>query len=87
MTSNYAKYIKPRLEADEEFRAKYRKQRSEIQLRKYHRDDKYRANQDERVKVSHRIRYNEDTEYRERKKAMALERYYRLKALKSSLVS
>lgn len=83
MTSNYAKYIKPRLEADEEFRAKYMKQRVEILLRKYQRDENFRAKQDERVKARNNRRYDEDEEFRERKKKAALERYYKKKAEKA----
>ncbi len=83
----YSRYIKPRLEEDEVFRARYMKQRVEIQKRKYQRDEKYRAKQDVRVKARNNQRYDEDPEYRERKKKAALERYYRLKALKSSQVS
>ena len=83
LQSLYRRYVKPRLEADPEFRAKYMKQRCEIQARKYHRDEIYRVKQDERVKHAHRVRYAEDPEYRERKKKDALERYYKNKALKS----
>jgi len=85
--SMYSKYVKPRLETDPEFRARYMKQRVEIQLRKYHRDDTYKAKQDARVKARNNQRYDEDPEFRERKKKAALERYYRLKALKSAQAS
>lgn len=84
--THYQKYIKPRLENDPEFRAKYMKQRTEIQSRRYKRDETFKAQHDENVKRRHRQRYAEDPEYCERKKTMALERYYRLKALKSAEV-
>lgn len=82
--SMYSRYVKPRLENDEEFRVRYKKQRNEIQSRKYKRDEKYKAKQDARVKARNNQRYDEDEGFRERKKKAALERYYRLKALKSA---
>lgn len=40
----------------------------------------YRIKENERLKEKLRIRYNEDTEYRERKKKYALDTYYKTKS-------
>lgn len=40
----------------------------------------YRIKENERLKEKLRIRYNQDTEYRERKKKYALDTYYKTKS-------
>jgi hypothetical protein len=87
MTTHYAKYVKPRLEHDEEFRARYMKQRVEIYKRKMQNDPQYKLRQETHNKARQRQKYDEDPSYREHKKKQALERYYKNKALKSSQVS
>lgn len=85
--SMYSRYVKPRLESDEEFRARYMKQRVAIHVRKLKNDPEYKMMQTTANKLRERRRYDEDDAYRERKKKMALERYYRNKALKSAQAS
>jgi hypothetical protein len=80
--SMYSRYVKPRLEADEEFRVRYMKQRVEIQVRKLQNDPAYKSRQETRNKTRQRQRYDTDPEYRERQKKKALENYYKKKALK-----
>lgn len=80
--SMYSRYVKPRLQNDEEFRIKYMKQRVAIHVRKLKNDLEYKMMQTTANKLRERRRYDEDEEYREHKKRMALERYYKNKALK-----
>lgn len=86
MTTQYQKYIKPRLESDPEFRARYQACQNRRRSIRLQEDVEFRKKRNALSKA-HQARKYEDPEYRERKKSMALERYYRIKALKSGNAS
>lgn len=87
MTTHYAKYIRPRLDTDPEFRERYMKQRVAIYVKKMQNDPEYKMRQETRNKTRQRQRYDEDPAYREHKKQQALERYYKKRSLKSAELS
>lgn len=78
----YAKYIKPRLENDAEFRRKFLECQKKRNCKRYQRDEEFRKRQDQRVKEYHRDKYANDPEYREKKKEESRRRYQDKKALK-----
>lgn len=84
--SMYSRYVKPRLESDPEFRAKYMKQRIAINVKKMQTNPEYKLKHATAMKTRNKQRYDEDNEYRERQKTRALQRYYEKKALKSAVV-
>jgi hypothetical protein len=86
MTSQYDKYVKPRLENDPEYKAKYLEAHSLWCKQMYHNNDEYREKTLQRTKACMKERYENDPEYRERQKQKALQRYYAKKALKSSML-
>lgn len=80
----YAKYIKPRLENDAEFRRKFIACQVNRNRKRYQRDEDYRKKKDERAKEHHRNKYANDPEYREKKKQESKRRYQEKKALKQA---
>lgn len=78
----YAKYIKPRLQNDEEFRRKFNACQCKRLLKRYHNDEEFRKKRDEASKQHHRNKYANDPEYREKKKEATKKRYAEKKALK-----
>lgn len=80
----YQKYVKPRLQSDPEFRAKYIKHYTEVYIRKYKTDEDFHKAVNERAKNFMRKKYQTDPEFREEQKERC--RQYRLKqkALKSA---
>lgn len=78
----YAKYIKPRLQNDPEFRAKFLECQKKRNCKRYQRDEEFRKRQDERVKEYHRNKYANDPEYRAKKIEDNRRRYQEKKALK-----
>lgn len=79
--STYAKYTKPRLEIDPEFRKKHRQYMSKYVTEYYLKNEEYRKKVDASSKASHRRRYELDPSYRELKRQQALDRYYEKKIL------
>jgi hypothetical protein len=78
MINQYQSYVKPRMEEDPEYREKrsklmceYKKKLRETNPEKYH----------EQVNRNSKACYDNNEEYRERKKTQMLARYYRLKEL------
>ena len=88
MTTQYEKYVKPKLENDPEFKKKYRQYINEHKRSKYANDDEYRKKLNERTRLEHKQRYATDAEYRQKKIDQAKARYYKNKteALKSLVV-
>ena len=82
MTSHYARYVKPRLQNDPEFKKNYKEYMSNYYKNKYNTDDEYREKLKEKTRQEHRQRYAEDPEYKQKKIDQAMARYYAKKALK-----
>lgn len=80
----YAKYIKPRLESDPEFREQYIKTHIEMYMRRYKTDATFKKVADEKAKLKMRAKYHEDPEYRARKLEYARQYREKKKALKYS---
>lgn len=79
----YAKYIKPRLESDPEFRQQYIKTHVDKYMRRYKTDPEFKKTADERAKAIMRAKYRDDPEYRARKLEYGRLYRERQKALKS----
>lgn len=80
-TSQYEKYVKPKYASDPEFRAKRVATCLQYQSKLKERDtEAYKS----KVNEFSKNYYNSNEAYREKKKAQARERYYRLKALSTS---
>jgi hypothetical protein len=60
----YAKYIKPRLDSDPEFRDQYIKSNVEKYMRRYKADIEFKKTADEKAKLKLRAKYHDDPEYR-----------------------
>jgi nuclear transport factor 2 (NTF2) superfamily protein len=76
MSSHYQKYIKPRLENDEEYRKKHNAKSCEYVCIKYQTDEEFRKRSNMISAKSHKKRWDTDPEYREKKKRDMLNRYY-----------
>jgi len=80
----YAKYVKPRLLKDPEFREQYIKASVEKYMRRYSTDVAFKKQADEKAKLKMRAKYHEDPEYRARKLEYARNYREKQKALKYS---
>lgn len=81
--SPYHRWIKPRMDADPEFKKLVIKRIHESIKKRYAEDPEFRAKQDEKTKIAHRRRYAEDPEYRQRKIDQAKARNLKIKLLKA----
>lgn len=79
--SSYAKYIKPRLQNEPEFKEKHSQYMTNYISKLYHKNEEYRKKVNEASKTSHRKRYESDHEYRQHKRQQALDRYYEKKMM------
>jgi hypothetical protein len=87
MTTQYAKYVKPKLDNDPVFRAKYNEAQLKRLTQMYHENTEYREKSLEQRRISLKEKYDNDPEYRELQKRRALNRYYAKKeALKSPML-
>lgn len=80
--SHYQRYIKPRLEADPQFKALYIRRVNESRARRLKNNDEFKKEHNATVRKALKERYATDEEYRIKKRQDALQRYYERKALK-----
>jgi hypothetical protein len=73
--SHYQKYIKPRLQNDEEHRAKHNAKTVRILKNKYDTDEAFHEQHNNRTRLYNKNRYATDSAFRERKKEQARAKY------------
>jgi hypothetical protein len=82
MTTQYEKYVKPRMESDPEYKAKCYKAKIQWNAKKFMDDPVYRAKHMEETRNRLKLKYQNDPEYREHQREKARQRCNAKKALK-----
>lgn len=84
MTSQYAKYVKPRYDNDPEYREKLRKYNTTARMKQYYENEEVREQRKKYNTIYQKQRYQNDPEYRVKISLYMKERYAKKKdALKS----
>ncbi len=73
--SHYQRYIKPRLQNDADFKAKYQAYQSNKRKLRYANDDNFRQAVNTRAKLYNVKKYQENVDYREKQKSYSRQKY------------